>query len=323
MLYFMVAPCRIAAMGDVDLSTPLKIETMDEEVFVDTRARREALLSALYKDPKKQSIAEDRVKLNVIRTKQERLLRSTVMMTVDVSVEDPLVPSKKFNAARKEESLKELRAMLLETIKQDEMLSVALQHSAEFAKKLEAREGTGNIGKERQKMVNDLLKEEKLKKEKTSKRARSSDSDQEEDLMSKQLKATDVYKSLYEQQQQQMQNNQQLQLQMQQLQRSQRSFNNFQKPLFNRVPSQFQQGSNMGFQPQPNGGPSSSPLQMQALNYVPDRDDIFHNNGNQGVQNEYNRNQGNVRPNNFQPVRGGRNRLPSDVCFHCHGFGHW
>jgi hypothetical protein len=146
-------------MADINLNAAMDIEGMDEDVFSDMRSRREARLSASNPVTSQgKSILKQKVNLNSIRSKLEKVLRLFSNMTEDPT---PAPGVHRFSIENKAGSLKDLRSMLHEVKRQEDYLSVAESHSVEIADKVEAIEGGGKIEPARQKILGDLLKENK------------------------------------------------------------------------------------------------------------------------------------------------------------------
>ena len=143
-------------MAPIDLAVPLECETVDDQTFLEMRAKRAAnLAAALPQNYHEKSIVRQKNNLNNLRDKMEKTLRIMKDYLPDVAVTDP---TKRFSAQNKDARIKELRAVMLEIQRQDDFLSIAKQHSYDVAIKVEQLEAHGKMDEGRAMLVTEVLK---------------------------------------------------------------------------------------------------------------------------------------------------------------------
>ena len=143
-------------MPQTDLSVPLECETVDDQTFLEMRAKRAAnLAAAMPQNYHEKSIIRQKSNLNTLRDKMEKTLRIMKDYLPDAEVNDA---NKRFNDQNKSSRLKELRAVMLEIQRQDDFLSIAKQHSYDVAIKVEQLEAHGKMDEGRAKLVTEVLK---------------------------------------------------------------------------------------------------------------------------------------------------------------------
>ena len=124
----------MAAVKDFDPLVPLKCETCDDEVFLDTRAQRATALAGLSNTTNRDvSIIRQKKFLNDFMDRIEKMLRIFSKYHVD---ENENEPTKRFSAANKDLRLKDLRLMWMQLRRQDDFLTVAKDHGYEVGLKL-------------------------------------------------------------------------------------------------------------------------------------------------------------------------------------------
>ena len=132
---------------------------MDDQTFVEFITRRSANLVAMNPASlSKKSIIRQRKNLNSIQEKVEKMLRAIKEYIPDASADQP---PKRFSANNKTEKIQELRLMRIELKRQEDYLTVAKDHGYETADKVEETEGSGSLDEVRQKILSNILLEQK------------------------------------------------------------------------------------------------------------------------------------------------------------------
>ena len=146
-------------MTEYNPNAPLPCELDDDEVFLDRRAQRAALVAGMPgTDNSERSMARQKRNLNNLMDKTEKLLRTLSRYETDQTQENS---NKRFSEPNKAARLKELRIIWIELKAQDDFVQVACDHGWQIAEKMKSIEGNGQISDARKKIVTDLLREEK------------------------------------------------------------------------------------------------------------------------------------------------------------------
>ena len=145
---------------EYDTNAQLPCELDDDEVFVDRRGQRAALVASMPEnDNHERSLARQKRNVNNLMDKTEKLLRTLSRYETDQSQDNK---TKRFSDTNKAARLKELRMIWIELRAQDDFLQVARDHGWQIAEKMKTIEGNGNISDARKKIVQDLLRDEKI-----------------------------------------------------------------------------------------------------------------------------------------------------------------
>ena len=142
-------------MTEYNPNAPLPCELDDDEVFLDRRAQRAALVAGMPgTDNSERSMARQKRNLNNLMDKTEKLLRTLSRYETDQTQENS---NKRFSEPNKAARLKELRIIWIELKAQDDFVQVACDHGWQIAEKMKSIEGNGQISDARKKIVKDLL----------------------------------------------------------------------------------------------------------------------------------------------------------------------
>ena len=144
-------------MAPPDLSVAMDCETMDDQTFLETRAKRAAILSAANPaNNAERSISRQKINLNNIRDKLEKSIRIMAGYSPDTAQDHQ---TERFSDVNKTNRLKDLRGVLHEIKRQEDFLSIAKSHSYETAEKVEELEANGKLDEGRAKLVSEIVKQ--------------------------------------------------------------------------------------------------------------------------------------------------------------------